>query len=112
MGLLQRKRWSVDTLPPTGCPTYSRSSQYDIVVVLHGLIRPDGYDAVIIRGDVRGKAFHVFWLVNDGVVAGMHINLRDEWWARCRSSSAAGSPLTTRLADHSVSLEDLADGQR
>ena len=55
---------------------YFFSDQYDIGMEFAGL--PVGYDRVVTRGDVAGRAFMAYWLAGDEVVAGMHVNLWDE----------------------------------
>ena len=63
---------SYDELP------YFFSDQYDVGMEFTGWFAPGGYDRVVTRGDVTGRAFHAFWLADDRVVAGMHVNLWDE----------------------------------
>ena len=35
---------------------------------------PEGYDRVVLTGDVPGRTFRAWWLRGDLVVAGMHAN--------------------------------------
>ena len=35
---------------------------------------PEGYDRVVLTGDVPGRVFRAWWLRGDRVVAGMHVN--------------------------------------
>jgi 3-phenylpropionate/trans-cinnamate dioxygenase ferredoxin reductase subunit len=49
--------------------------KYDVGMEFCGWFRPGGYDAVVTRGDVEARTFHAFWLADDRVVAGMHVNL-------------------------------------
>ena len=37
----------------------------------------DGYDRVVIRGDVASREFIAFWLHHGPVVAGMNVNVWD-----------------------------------
>lgn len=91
---------------------YFFTDQYDIGMEYTGWFAPGGYDSVITRGDVHGKAFHAFWLTDDRVVAGMHVNMWDEGVGAVQKLIHGGKPVDrARLADPSVSLEDLADGQ-
>ena len=35
----------------------------------------DGYDQVAVRGDVDGREFIAFWLMDGRVLAGMNVNV-------------------------------------
>jgi 3-phenylpropionate/trans-cinnamate dioxygenase ferredoxin reductase component len=62
---------SYDELP------YFYTDQYDLGMEYVGFVGPDGYDRVVFRGDVAGREFVAFWLLNDRVVAGMNVNVWD-----------------------------------
>ena len=50
-------RVAYDQLP------YFFTDQYDVGMEFSGWIGTDGYDRLVIRGDVEKQAFHAFWLV-------------------------------------------------
>jgi 3-phenylpropionate/trans-cinnamate dioxygenase ferredoxin reductase subunit len=62
--------------------TYSRlpyfySDQYDLGMEYVGHVEPDGYDQVVVRGDLGGREFIAFWLTGNRVLAGMNVNIWD-----------------------------------
>jgi 3-phenylpropionate/trans-cinnamate dioxygenase ferredoxin reductase subunit len=64
----------------TGSPTEARdlpyffTDQYDLGMEYLGHPGPQGYDRVVLTGDVPGRVFRAWWLRGDTVVAGMHVN--------------------------------------
>jgi 3-phenylpropionate/trans-cinnamate dioxygenase ferredoxin reductase subunit len=64
----------------TGTPTdadalpYFFTDQYDLGMEYVGHPGPEGYDRVVLTGDVPGRVFRAYWLRGDRVVAGMHVN--------------------------------------
>jgi 3-phenylpropionate/trans-cinnamate dioxygenase ferredoxin reductase subunit len=64
----------------TGTPTeaadlpYFFTDQYDLGMEYVGHPGPEGYDRVVLTGDVPGRVFRAWWLRGDTVVAGMHVN--------------------------------------
>jgi 3-phenylpropionate/trans-cinnamate dioxygenase ferredoxin reductase subunit len=64
----------------TGTPTeadalpYFFTDQYDLGMEYVGHPGPEGYDRVVLTGDVPGRTFRAWWLRGDLVVAGMHAN--------------------------------------
>jgi 3-phenylpropionate/trans-cinnamate dioxygenase ferredoxin reductase component len=64
----------------TGTPTeadalpYFFTDQYDLGMEYVGNPGPEGYDRVVLTGDVPGRVFRAWWLRGDIVVAGMHVN--------------------------------------
>jgi 3-phenylpropionate/trans-cinnamate dioxygenase ferredoxin reductase subunit len=73
-----------------------------------GSVGPDGYDQVVLRGDVPGRVFTAFWLEGRRVVAGMHAN---DWDAidPIRAIVASGEVDLAALRDASVPLGELVD---
>jgi 3-phenylpropionate/trans-cinnamate dioxygenase ferredoxin reductase subunit len=53
---------------------YFFTDQYDLGIEYVGHVGADGYDEVVVRGDVEGRVFTAFWLRNGEVLAGMHAN--------------------------------------
>jgi 3-phenylpropionate/trans-cinnamate dioxygenase ferredoxin reductase subunit len=64
----------------TGTPTeatalpYFFTDQYDLGMEYVGNPGPDGYDRVVLTGDVPGRRFRAWWVRGERVVAGMHVN--------------------------------------
>jgi 3-phenylpropionate/trans-cinnamate dioxygenase ferredoxin reductase subunit len=69
---------------------YFFSDQYDLGMEFTGWFPPGGYDQVVTRGDVAGRAFHAFWLAAGKVVAGMHVNRWDDGLAEVRDLIRGG----------------------
>ncbi len=89
--------------PYTRLP-YFFTDQYDLGVEYVGSIGPDGYDEVVLRGDVPGRRLTAFWVRGDSVLAGMHAN---DWDAiePIRSIVTAGHVDLTRLRDPGTPLD-------
>ncbi|MER7243137.1 FAD-dependent oxidoreductase [Kribbella sp. NPDC000426] len=84
---------------------YFFTDQYDVGMEFCGWFEPDGYDRLVTRGDVAGRAFHAFWLADDRVVAGMHVNVWDEGITPVEELIRSRHPVDpVRLADPSVPL--------
>jgi NADPH-dependent 2,4-dienoyl-CoA reductase/sulfur reductase-like enzyme len=92
--------------PYTRLP-YFFTDQYDLGMEYVGHVGEEGYDDVVLRGDVAGRVFTAFWLSGGLVVAGMHAN---DWDAiePVRRIVTAGSVDLSALRDPSVPLADLA----
>ncbi|MGZ4494436.1 MAG: NAD(P)/FAD-dependent oxidoreductase [Nocardioides sp.] len=85
---------------------YFFSDQYDLGLEYVGDVGPDGYDEVVLRGDVEGRVFTALWLAGDRVLAGMHVN---DWDAADTLRALVGSRADAdRLRDRAVPLDDLA----
>ena len=82
---------------------YFFADQYDLGMEYVGHIGPEGYDGVVLRGDVPGRRFAAFWLSGGRVLAGMHVN---DWDAidALRAIVSAGVVDLDRLADPAVPL--------
>lgn len=92
--------------PYTRLP-YFFSDQYDVGIEYIGSVGPDGYDEVVLRGDVPGRRFTAFWIKDGAVVAGMHAN---DWDAidPIRRVVTTGTVDLSKLRDPAVPLEALA----
>jgi 3-phenylpropionate/trans-cinnamate dioxygenase ferredoxin reductase subunit len=95
------KEVSYDELP------YFYTDQYDLGMEYVGFVDPDDYDRVVFRGDVAGREFIAFWVLNDRVVAGMNVNVWDvvepiKTIIRSRLAIPA-----SQLADVGIALTDL-----
>jgi len=65
---------------------YFFSDQYDLGMEYVGNVGPDGYDEVVIEGDLAG-AFQAFWLRDSTIVAAMHAN---DWDASDKVRASVG----------------------
>jgi NADPH-dependent 2,4-dienoyl-CoA reductase/sulfur reductase-like enzyme len=92
-------RETYDRLP------YFFTDQYDLGMEYVGHLGPEGYDEVVVRGDLAG-VFTAFWVHDGRVRAAMHAN---DWDATdgLRAVVTAGAVDLARLRDPQVTLEDL-----
>jgi NADPH-dependent 2,4-dienoyl-CoA reductase/sulfur reductase-like enzyme len=81
---------------------YFFTDQYDLGMEYVGHVGPDGYDDVVIRGDLSSRVFTALWIKGDRVVAGMHCN---DWDAIDPIRSWVGREATPSVRDKSVALE-------
>ena len=90
--------------------TYARlpyffTDQYDLGMEYNGYA--EGYDRVILRGDVAGREFIAFWLVNGRVLAGMGVNIWDTTADVTRLITSRREVDLGRLANPDVPLRDV-----
>ena len=88
---------------------YFYTDQYDLGMEYLGDVR-DGYDEVVVRGDVESREFIAFWLKDRRVLAGMNVNV---WGVTdsIKNLIRSGHPVTPdALADASTPLDDLGTG--
>ncbi|WP_327690626.1 FAD-dependent oxidoreductase [Streptomyces sp. NBC_00461] len=86
---------------------YFFTDQYDLGMEYAGYVEPGGYDQVVFRGDVAGRAFIAFWLADNRVLAGMNVNIwdvNDQLQALVRTAQPVD---TSMLTDPQVPLESL-----
>ena len=69
---------------------YFFTDQYDLGMEYVGDVGPDGYDEVVIRGDVAKRVFRAFWVAGGKVVAAMQAN---DWDASDTLRPAIGKSL-------------------
>lgn len=50
------------------------TDQYDVGMEYIGYLAPGSHPQVELRGDVGGRQFRAYWIVDGKVVAGMHVN--------------------------------------
>ncbi|EWM19169.1 NAD(P)/FAD-dependent oxidoreductase [Kutzneria sp. 744] len=87
---------------------YFYTDQYDLGMEYTGYTETDGYDQVVVRGDLQRREFIAFWLRERRVLAGMNVNIWDVT-DTIQALIRARTPVdTTRLADPTVPLADLA----
>jgi 3-phenylpropionate/trans-cinnamate dioxygenase ferredoxin reductase subunit len=72
-----------------------------------GHVAPDGYDQVLIRGDLPARAFIAFWLRDQRLVAAMNVNIWD-FTEPIQQLIRSGERLDAAdLADLGVPLDEL-----
>ena len=82
------------------------SDQYDIKLQIAGLAR--GYDATVVRGDVTGRAFAVYYLDGNRVVAVDAIGAPREFILAKKLLAANAHLDPQAIADPATNLEELA----
>jgi 3-phenylpropionate/trans-cinnamate dioxygenase ferredoxin reductase subunit len=76
----------------------------------HGHVEPDGYDQLIVRGELARREFIAFSLSHGRVLAGMNVNIWDVA-EPIQALVRSGKPVDqSKLADPQVPLETLLDG--
>lgn len=84
------------------------TDQYDLGMEYIGHAPPGGYDQVVLRGDVPGRAFQAVWLRDGRAVAGMHVNLWDEGIAPLEELVRSGRELDAdKLRDAEIPLAEV-----
>lgn len=83
---------------------YFFTDQYDLGMEYVGHVGRDGYDEVVLRGDRAGRVLTAFWIKDDHVLAGMHLN---DWDAIDPIRTWVGRSATAPLRDTSVALADV-----
>jgi len=92
---------SYDRLP------FFYSDQYDLGLEYTGYAEAGEYDRVVFRGDVEARTFIAFWLSGHRVLAGMNVNTWDVSKQIEAIITSGCSIDVDRLADASISLEDV-----
>ena len=85
---------------------YFFTDQYDLGMEYVGTTSPDGYDEVVVRGDLAARVFTAFWVEAGHVVAGMQANDWDATPHMRRLVEAGWADLET-LRDPRVPLAEL-----
>ncbi len=84
---------------------YFFTDQYDLGMEYVGSVGPQGYDEVVLRGDVSSRVFTAYWISDGVVVAGLQVN---DWDATDGIRELLGRRVEpSRLRDNSVALTDL-----
>jgi len=86
---------------------YFFTDQYDLGMEYVGNVSAEGYDEVVLRGDVAALNFTAFWVKDSRVLAAMHVN---DWDAidPLRRIVTSGKVDVAALRDPGNPLEDLA----
>jgi 3-phenylpropionate/trans-cinnamate dioxygenase ferredoxin reductase subunit len=88
---------------------YFYTDQYDLGMEYVGHVG-DGYDQMVVRGDVEAREFVAFWLKEGRVQAGMNVNIWDVTDS-IKSLIRSGHPVDVgALADAGTPLEELVPG--
>jgi 3-phenylpropionate/trans-cinnamate dioxygenase ferredoxin reductase subunit len=92
--------------------TYSRlpyfySDQYDLGMEYVGHVEPDGYDQVVVRGDLGGREFIAFWLTDNRVLAGMNVNIWDVTEPIKALINSGAQVDVAKLADPNTPLDEV-----
>ncbi|RFC75252.1 FAD-dependent oxidoreductase [Streptomyces sp. AcE210] len=90
---------------------YFFSDQYDVGLEYSGWAPPGSYDQVVIRGDAGKRQFIAFWLKDGRVLAGMNVNVWDVTESIQALIRTGVRPGAERLADPSVPLTELIEGE-
>jgi len=85
---------------------YLYSDQYDLGMEYRGLALD--WDEVVVRGDLRARHFHAFWLNDGRVSAAMNVNLWDDGDALQELVESEATVDRVRLADSNVALAEAA----
>jgi 3-phenylpropionate/trans-cinnamate dioxygenase ferredoxin reductase component len=89
---------------------YFFTDQYDVGMEFTGWFPPGETEDIVIRGDLPSRSFHAFWMTDNRVVAGMHVNRWDDGIAPIDDLIKARVPIDReRLADPSVGLAKLVE---
>ena len=85
---------------------YFFTDQYDLGMEYVGSVSRDGYDEVVLRGDVEARVFSAFWLQGGRVLAAMHAN---DWDLIDPIRGIVGREVDRdRLADATVPLDEVS----
>ena len=90
-----------DDQPYTRQP-YFFTDQYDLGIEYVGHVGPQGYDQVVIRGDLASRTFSALWIADDHVAAGMHAN---DWDAIDSLRALVGRRATAAVRDATIALD-------
>nr|WP_233350433.1 FAD-dependent oxidoreductase [Henriciella barbarensis] len=91
--------------PALDCPWFW-SDQYDIKLQIAGLSQ--GYDEIVVRGDVEAKKFAAFYKKNGRLIAVDAINSPPEFIASKRLIMSGATVASETLADTSISMKEIA----
>jgi 3-phenylpropionate/trans-cinnamate dioxygenase ferredoxin reductase subunit len=89
---------------------YFFTDQYDLGMEYAGWVPPGADAEVVVRGDLSGREFIAFWLVDGRVTAGMNVNVwdvTDDVQALIRAGLTGARVDSARLADPDVPLAQL-----
>ena len=82
------------------------SDQYDLKLQIAGLSQ--GFDEVVIRGDITGRSFAAFYLKEGRMIAVDAVNRAPEFMMSKMLLQKGTSVPAARLADESIEMKDIA----
>lgn len=82
------------------------SDQYDLKLQMAGLSQ--GYDRLVVRGDINGESFSVFYLRKHVLIAADAVNRPQEFMLARKLIADRRRPDPRKLADEAVALRELA----
>jgi len=91
--------------PALDCPWFW-SDQYDVKLQIAGL--SEGYDQIVVRGDVDARKFAAFYLRNGQLIAVDAVNSPPEFLVSKRMIMAGARVEPERLRDTSITMKDIA----
>lgn len=91
--------------PALDCPWFW-SDQYDIKLQIAGLSQ--GYDEIVVRGDIEAKKFAAFYKKNGRLIAVDAINSPPEFIASKRLIMSGATVASETLEDTSISMKEIA----
>lgn len=91
--------------PALDCPWFW-SDQYNIKLQIAGLSQ--GYDEIVVRGDVEAKKFAAFYKKNGRLIAVDAINSPPEFIASKRLIMSGATVASETLEDTSISMKEIA----
>jgi NADPH-dependent 2,4-dienoyl-CoA reductase/sulfur reductase-like enzyme len=107
-GAVAGRNLAGDDVSHTSLP-YFFTDQYDLGMEYVGHVGSEGYDEVVLRGDVPQRVFSAFWMRGGTVVAAMHANDWDTT-AALRDLVGCSAVDVAALRDPAVPLTDIARG--
>lgn len=91
---------------PYGQVPWFWSDQYDLKLQIAGLSQ--GFDEVVIRGDITGRSFAAFYLKEGKMIAVDAVNRAPEFMMSKMLLQKGTSVPAERLADESIEMKDIA----
>ncbi|MEQ8746652.1 FAD-dependent oxidoreductase [Pyruvatibacter sp.] len=92
---------------PYGQVPWFWSDQYDLKLQIAGLSQ--GFDQVVIRGDISGRSFAAFYLKDGKMIAVDAINRAPEFMMSRMLLQKGTTVSAERLADESIDMKEIAD---
>jgi 3-phenylpropionate/trans-cinnamate dioxygenase ferredoxin reductase subunit len=92
-------------LVPAATAPWFWSDQYDLKLQMVGL--SDGYEELVIRGDMEGSSFIAFYLKEGVIIAADSVNRPGDFMAAKRLAGDRKEISSARLTDESIPLKSL-----
>ena len=91
---------------PYGQVPWFWSDQYDLKLQIAGLSQ--GFDQVVIRGDISGRSFAAFYLKDGKMIAVDAVNRAPEFMMSRMLLQKGTDVSAERLADESIDMKEIA----